>query len=144
MELENKLEAEAIELANKLEVMDKKSEDYGTVLSRYQTIMRMLSEETKRVNSNQELQLEARKLDIESDKIELEGQNNRLNADLKEEELAQQKKSNVWGIIGKVAGAALTVGSNLLMIYTMVKMNNSGETLTSFEQKFIYPDRLPK
>lgn len=144
MELEEKLEREAIELANKLDIMDKKSEEYAMVLERYQTVTRMLSEETKRINSNQQLKLEERKLDIEQDRIELDGQRARLNADIEEEKLIQQKKSNWWQIAGKVLGAVLTVGSNLAMVYTMVRMNNSGETLTSMENKFIFPDRPVK
>lgn len=143
MELETKLIDEAIALANKLDIMtDKKSEDYKTTLDRYQTIMRLLSEETKRINENQKMELEAKKLAIEQDRIELEGQRARLNADIEEEKLAQQKKSNWWQVGLKILGGVVTVCANLATVYTMVRLNNSGETLTSFENKFILPDRI--
>lgn len=142
MELESKLIDEAIALANKLEIMEKKSDDYKTTLDRYQTVVKLLSEETKRINSTQQMELEAKKLAIEQDRIELEGQRARLNASIEEEKLVQQKKSNWWQAGLKVLGGVVTVFANLATVYVMIRMNNSGETLTSFENKFIFPDRL--
>ena len=144
MELEEKLKEEAIELANKLAAMDKKSDDYGIIMDRYKDVMWMLSEETKRINSNQEMELKAKELDVERDKLEQDAMQKRLDADLREEELNQKKKSNWWQVGLKILGGVVTVGANLISIYTMIRFNNSGETLTSFENKFIFPSRLDK
>ena len=143
MELEEKLKAEAIVLANRLDSMsDKKSEDYKTTLLRYQAVMEMLSKETARINANQSLELQARKMEIDQEKIEVEAQQKRLEAQLEEERLKQQKRSNWWQIGLKILGGVVTVGVNLATIYTMIRFNNSGETLTSFENKFIFPDKF--
>lgn len=142
VELEEKLTSEALELANKLEIMDKKSNDYETVLNRYQTVMRMLGEETKRINANQELELQAKKLEVERDKIELESMQKRLDADIEEEKLKQQRKSNWWQAGLKVLGGIVAVGANLATMYCMIRFNNSGETLTSMESKFIFPEKF--
>jgi len=139
MELEEKLKAEAFELANKLEIMDKKSDDYGTILKRQETIMKMLNEETKRINSTQELTLEAKKLDLEQDKIELERQQNRSNIEIKELEMIQQKKNNAWQTALKILGPFFAGAANIGMIYLMIRANNSGETLNSFELKALRP-----
>lgn len=144
MELEEKLKKEALELVNKLSAMDKKSEDYGLIMERYKDVMRLLSEETKRINSNQEMELKAKELDIEQNKIEQEAMQKRLEADLREEELDQKKKSNWWQVGLKVLGGIVTVGANLASVYCMIRFNNSGETLTSFENKFIFPAKLDK
>lgn len=143
MEIEAKLINEAITLSNKLDVMtDKTSEAYKVTLERYQTIMRLLSEESKRLNDSQQMELEAAKLEIEKDRIELDNQRARLNADIEGEKLKQQKKSNWWQVGLKVLGGIVTVGANLATVYCMIRFNNSGETLTSFENKFIFPDRI--
>lgn len=143
MELETKLQEEAITLANNLSSMsDKKSEAYATTLERYQTVMRMLGEETKRLNSTQEVELAARKLEVEKDKIEFESMQKRLEADIEEEKLRQQKKSNWWQAGLKILGGVVAVGANLASVYCMIRFNNSGETLTSFENKFIFPERI--
>ena len=143
MELEEKLKAEAITLANNLDAMsDKKSEAYAITIERYQDVMRMLSEETKRLNSTQEMELQAKKLEVERDKIELESMQKRLEADIEEEKLRQQKKSNWWQAGLKILGGVVAVGANLASVYCMIRFNNSGETLTSFENKFIFPERI--
>lgn len=142
MELEEKLMSEAIELANKLNSMDKKSEDYGVVLNRYKIIKQMLDDETKRINANQQMELEVKKLEVEKDRIELDAMQKRQQADLEEERLSQQRKSNWWQAGLKILGGVVTVGANLATVYCMIRFNNSGETLTSFENKFIFPDRI--
>lgn len=142
MELEAKLMEESIRLANKLDAMNEESEGYGVVLDRYQTVKRMLDDETKRINANQQMELEAKKLEVEKDKIELDSMQKRLNADIEEEKLKQQKKAHGWDIAKKVIGGIVTVGANAATVYLMIRFNNSGETLTSFENKFIFPDRL--
>ena len=142
MELEEKLKAEAIELANKLSDMKPGTEEYTKVLNHYQTVMRMLEDETKRINSNQEIELQAKKLDVERDKIELESQRMSQEADLEEEKLKAQKKSNWWQVGLKVLGGVVAVGANLATMYCMIRFNNSGETLTSMESKFIFPEKF--
>lgn len=142
MELEEKLREEAIELANKISSMDPTSDSYEKVMNRYQTVMRMLSEETKRINSNHELELEARKLEFEKDKLEVESEQKRLEAANEEEKLRQQRKSNWWQAGLKILGGVVAVGVNLASVYCMIRFNNSGETLTSFENKFIFPERI--
>ena len=143
MELEAKLKSEAITLANNLSSMtDKRSEAYAITMQRYQDVMRLLSEETKRLNSTQELELQAKKLEVEKDKVELESMQKRLEADLKEEELRQHRKSNWWAAGLKVLGGIVAVGANLASVYCMIRFNNSGETLTSFENKFVFPEKF--
>lgn len=139
MELEEKLKAEALELANKLDIMDRKSNDYATVLDRYQTVMRMLDDETKRLNSTQQLELEKRKQEMEFERYELE-----LEQKLKEmdEELKKQRRSNIWQVALKIAGGVVAVAVNLVTMYFMIRFNNSGETLTSMESKFIFPEKI--
>lgn len=142
MELEEKLKSEAIELANKIAVMNKSSDEYDKTLDRYQTVVRMLDQETKRLNSTQQMELEAKKLEVERDKIELESMQKRLDADIEEEKLKQQKKSNWWQVGLKILGGVVAVGANLATMYCMIRFNNSGETLTSFENKFIFPEKF--
>lgn len=142
MELEEKLKAEALELANKLSDMNPGTEEYTKVLNHYQTVMRMLEDETRRINSNQEIELQAKKLDVERDKIELESQRMIQEADLEEEKLKTQKKSNWWQVGLKVLGGVVAVGANLATMYCMIRFNNSGETLTSMESKFIFPEKF--
>lgn len=142
MELEEKLEGEALELANKLADMKPGTEEYTKVLNHYQTVMRMLEDETRRINSNQEIELQVKKLDVERDKIELESMQKRLEADIEEEKLKQSKKSNWWQVGLKVLGGVVAVGANLATMYCMIRFNNSGETLTSFENKFIFPEKF--
>ena len=142
MELEEKLMSEAIKLANKLDAMDEKSDNYGIVLDRYETIKKMLDDETKRINSNQQMELEVRKLEVERDRIELDTMQKRLNADIEEEKLKEQKRSHGWDIAKKVIGCAATVVANAATVYLMIRFNNSGETLTSFENKFIFPEKF--
>lgn len=140
MELEEKLKAEALELANKLSDTKPGTEEYTKVLNHYQTVMRMLDDETRRINSNQEIELQAKKLDVERDKIELESQRMSQEADLEEEKLKAQKNSNWWQlgikIAGVVAGGAVTLGQ----VFWIIKFNNSGECIPSWIQKAIqYP-----
>jgi len=143
MELEEKLKEEAITLANKLENMtDKASDEYQKTLDRYQAVVRMLGEETKRINSTQALELEARKLELEKDKSDREAMQKRYDATIEEEKLKQQKRSNWWQVGLKVLGGVVTVGANLASIYCMIRFNNSGETLTSWENKFIFPEKI--
>lgn len=143
MELEEKLKAEAITLANNLDAMsDKKSEAYEITMERYKDVMRMLSEETKRLNSTQEMELQVKKLEVERDKIELESMQKRLEADIEEEKLRQQRKSNWWQAGLKILSGVVAVGANLASVYCMIRFNNSGETLTSFENKFIFPEKI--
>lgn len=142
MELEEKLKAEALALANKLSDMKPGTEAYSNVLNHYQTVMRMLEDETRRINSNQEIELQAKKLDVERDKIELESQRMSQEADLEEEKLKTQKKSNWWQVGLKVLGGVVAVGANLATMYCMIRFNNSGETLTSMESKFIFPEKF--
>lgn len=143
MELEEKLKEEAITLANKLEDMtDKASDEYQTTLDRYQAVVRMLGEETKRINSTQALELEARKLELEKDKSDRDAMQKRYDATIEEEKLKQQKRSNWWQVGLKVLGGVVTVGANLASIYCMIRFNNSGETLTSWENKFIFPEKI--
>ena len=142
MELEEKLKAEALELANKLSNMNPGTEEYTNVLNHYQTVMRMLEDETRRINSNQEIELQAKKLDVERDKIELESQRMSQEADIEEEKLKTQKKSNWWQVGLKVLGGVVAVGANLATMYCMIRFNNSGETLTSMESKFIFPEKF--
>lgn len=143
MELEEKLKEEAITLANKLEDMtDKASDEYQKTLDRYQAVVRMLGEETKRINSTQALELEARKLELEKDKSDRDAMQKRYDATIEEEKLKQQKRSNWWQVGLKVLGGVVTVGANLASIYCMIRFNNSGETLTSWENKFIFPEKI--
>jgi len=142
MELEQKLMEEALEVANKLSVMDKSGEGYAEMLDRYQTIMKMLDVETKRLNSQEQLKLEAKKLEADKDKTEVDAMQKRLNADLEEEKLKAQKRAHIWDVAKKIIGGVVTVGANAATVYLMIRCNNSGETLTSFENKFIFPDRL--
>ncbi len=180
MELEEKLTREALDLANQISAMNKKSDEYEVLMDRYQVIMRMLSEETKRINAQQEMQLQAEKLAFEKDraelesaqkkteaelkerelaqerelqeqklqmeqsKIELEGMQERLKADIEERKIDQQKKSKWWEVGLKILGGVVTVGANLASVYCMIRFNNSGETLTSFENKFIFPAKLDR
>ena len=143
MELEEKLKEEAITLADKLEDMtDKASDEYEKTLDRYQAVVRMLGEETKRINSTQALELEARKLELEKDKSDRDAMQKRYDATIEEEKLKQQKRSNWWQVGLKVLGGVVTVGANLASIYCMIRFNNSGETLTSWENKFIFPEKI--
>lgn len=143
MELEEKLKEEAITLADKLEDMtDKASDEYEKTLDRYQAVVRMLGEETKRINSTQALELEARKLELEKDKSDRDAMQKRYDATIEEEKLKQQKRSNWWQVGLKILGGVVTVGANLASIYCMIRFNNSGETLTSWENKFIFPEKI--
>jgi len=137
------LEAEANTLENRLDVMtDKASENYAYVMDRYKEVMRMRTEETNRLLAIEKLKQEEAKLEIEREKIDQDGEIRRLTALNEEEKTKQQKKSNRWQFAGKILEGVVALGVNLVTVYTMVRINNSGETLTSQEQKFIFPKRL--
>ena len=143
MELEEKLKAEALVLANRLDAMsDKTSEAYRVMLGHYQDIMRMLDQESSRLNDAQKLELEARKAELERDKVEFESMQKRLEADNETERLKQQRRANWWGMAQTILKGALAAGGNIAMVLLMLRANNSGETLTSFENKFIFPERF--
>lgn len=143
MELEEKLRQQAIDLTNKLESMaDKNSESYKTIVQIQEKTMDMLSKESARLNSNQKAELEAKKLEFEKDKLELEALQKKLEAQLEEEKLKQQKKSNWWAITLKIIGGIIAVLVNLVTMFFMIRFNNSGEGLTSMESKFIFPEKF--
>jgi len=140
MELEAKLKEEALALANKLSDTKPGTEEYTKLLNHYQTVMRMLEDETRRINSNQEIELQAKKLDVERDKIELEAQRMSQEADFEEEKLKMQRNSNWWQLAIKVAGVVAAGAVTLGQVFWMVKFNNSGECIPSWMQKAIqYP-----
>ena len=140
MELEAKLKEEALALANKLSDTKPGTEECTKLLNHYQTVMRMLEDETRRINSNQEIELQAKKLDVERDKIELEAQRMSQEADFEEEKLKMQRNSNWWQLAIKVAGVVAAGAVTLGQVFWMVKFNNSGECIPSWMQKAIqYP-----
>ena len=143
MELEEKLRQQAIDLTNKLESMaDKNSESYKTIVQIQEKTMEMLSQESARLNSNQKAELEAKRLEFEKDKLELETLQKKLEAQLEEEKLKQQKRSHGWDIAKKIIGGIIAVLVNLITMFFMIRFNNSGETLTSMESKFIFPEKF--
>ena len=104
--------------------------------------MEMLSQESARLNSNQKVELEAKRLEFEKDKLELETLQKKLEAQLEEEKLKQQKRSHGWDITKKIIGGIIAVLVNLITMFFMIRFNTSGETLTSMESKFIFPEKF--
>ena len=140
MEIEAKLKEEALVLANKLSDTKPGTEEYTKLLNHYQTVVHMLEDETRRINSNQEIELQAKKLDVERDKIELESQRMIQEADLEEKKLKQSKNSNRWQLGIKIAGIVAAGVVTVAQVGIMVAFNEKGVALPSWMQRAMqYP-----
>ena len=138
-----KMMREANELENRLNAMtDKTSESYGIIFREYQDLMKTIKDETERLNSIEKVKQDSERLEIERDKNELNAQQARLSADLEEEKLRQDQKSFVRDVGKELVKGLVWLGVNGLLVYGMIRFNNSGETLTPFENKVINPFRL--
>ena len=130
-----KTQEEAEEVLNKLEICKKGSEEYYSNLETLRKLMDILDEEQKRINSIQELERKEDELAFNQRKAE-------ADRELEMEKLKEQKKAHWWELGLKILGGIIVAGGNVAMMLTAIKINNSGETLTSFENKFIYPERF--
>lgn len=139
----SKMIKEAIVLENRLDTMtEKTSENYGIVLREHQDLMKTIKEEQERINSTLKMEQESERLEIERYKIEVEGERQRLNADIEEEKLRQQRSYWIKDIGKEIVKGIIVILGNGLLAYGMIRFNNSGETLTGFENKIINPLRF--
>lgn len=143
-EMLKKYEEQIIDLQNRLATMSNKtsSEEYAAVMARLKDLQDLYDKETARETSVAKAEQEARRLLQEDEKLELEAERLRQNAELEEKKLKAGRWSTAKQIGLKVIGGLVTVAANAALAYSMVRMNNSGESLTSFEQKLLTTDKI--
>lgn len=107
---------------------DKTSDKYGILLQTYRDLMKIQDEEQERINSVRELDYNERKTQLE---IEIE-----------EKKLKEQRRSDWRDIAKKATFAGLIFLGNVGVIFASIWANNSGETLNSFQNKFINPGKF--
>lgn len=130
-----KTQKEAETVLDQMDVCtDKTSEKYGVLLQTYQDLMKTLDEEQKRVNSVCEIERKDDELIFLEKKAEAE-------CEIEEKKLKVEKRSHVWNIVKTVVAGGVMLAVNVGTIIFSVRMNNSGEALTSFQNKFIFPNR---
>lgn len=144
MEILKKYEEQIIALQNKLDLMSNKttSDEYAAVMARLMDLQDLYTRETERQKKEAEVAQEAKRLAQEDEKIALEAEKLQQNAEIEEKKLKAGRWATAKQIGLKIVGGIVTVGANALLMYGMIRMNNSGETLTSFEQKLLTTDKI--
>lgn len=130
-----KLEEEAQNVISQMLLCQKNSEKYNQLLDTFKELIKLKCDEQHRINSVKDLELKEKELDFKRSRSEIE-------LDIEERKLDDQKHARVFEIIVKVVTCVLMVAGNLATILMVVRMNNSGETLTTFESRFIQPEKF--
>lgn len=137
-----RLNEEAAALDDRLSAMtEKASEDYQYVMARRADINRMIREETERLIAERKLQLEEQKAEQETRRMATQNH-------VEQEKLKVEKRRARAQWIGFASAIAVELLSivgarwvNNGTIMTSLRANNSGETLTADQKKFIFAKR---
>lgn len=143
MDILKKYEEEIAELQNRLTVMRNKAstEEYAAVMARLMDLQDLYSRETERQKKLAEIEQKAKELLQKDEELDLQQRRLEQEADIEDKKLKAGRWQTAKRIGEKVIGGVVTAAVNLGLIYVTVRLNNAGETLTSFEQKFISPER---
>lgn len=138
-----KLEGQIVAVQNEMDlIVDKTSDKYYSLMGVLKDLEDQHCRETERQKKEAEVAQEAKRLAQEDEKIALEAEKLQQNAEIEGKKLKAGRWATAKQIGLKIVGGIVTVGANALLMYGMIRMNNSGETLTSFEQKLLTTDKI--
>jgi pectin methylesterase-like acyl-CoA thioesterase len=128
------MEEHAEVLLNRLTAMNPGSEGYDKIFSEYESLMKIINNEQKRLNG-------AAVVDNMESRIQADIERAELEAEVERQKLKVERGKFVKEVVVKIVGGIVMFIVNVGTIYTVIRFNNTGETLTSTEMKFISPYR---